>query len=220
MTAMCGPMRLRSYPERVIYDWSPCSVCVGASLRSVYGVWFIPGISSRAHGGPQRRSRRIGLRAERIEPRGLSPAPGLNRFSSLGWCQSPALSRCSRPPGRRAVVSGLPSRSSTAGGRSCTSTAASASAPDAARRDDHRLAPRRPGAAAGRAEARGEAARARRGAAGTCAAASDDGARPGASQRPQRGFRREGVRARQERVSAEIARGYGLEADPDDAIPF
>jgi hypothetical protein len=51
-------------------------------------------------------------------------------------------------------------------------------------------------------------------------APSSAGARPGASQRPQRRFRREGVRARQERVSAEIARGYGLEADPDDAIPF
>jgi hypothetical protein len=52
------------------------------------------------------------------------------------------------------------------------------------------------------------------------AAASDGGARPGASRAPQRRFRREGTRARQERVSAEIARGYGLEADPDDAIPF
>jgi hypothetical protein len=52
------------------------------------------------------------------------------------------------------------------------------------------------------------------------AAPSSAGARPGASQAPQRRFRREGVRARQERVSAEIARGYGLEADPDDAIPF
>ena len=52
------------------------------------------------------------------------------------------------------------------------------------------------------------------------AAASSAGARPRASQRPQRRFRREGARARQERVSAEIARGYGLEADPDDEIPF
>jgi len=48
-------------------------------------------------------------------------------------------------------------------------------------------------------------------------APSSAGARPEASQQLQR---REGVRARQERVSAEIARGYGLEADPDDAIPF
>ena len=49
------------------------------------------------------------------------------------------------------------------------------------------------------------------------AAPSSAGARPEASQRLQR---REGARARQERVSAEIARGYGLEADPDDEIPF
>jgi hypothetical protein len=49
---------------------------------------------------------------------------------------------------------------------------------------------------------------------------SGDGARPWASQSPQRRFRREGARARQERVSAEIARGYGLEADPDDPLPF
>jgi hypothetical protein len=37
---------------------------------------------------------------------------------------------------------------------------------------------------------------------------------------PARRFRREGKAARQERVSAEIARGYGLESDPDDPIPF
>jgi hypothetical protein len=49
------------------------------------------------------------------------------------------------------------------------------------------------------------------------AAASDAGARPGASQRR---YRPEGARARQERVSTEIARGYGLEADPSDEIPF
>jgi hypothetical protein len=59
------------------------------------------------------------------------------------------------------------------------------------------------------------------------AAASSAGARPGASQAgragtttPQRRFRREGARARQERVSGEVARGYGLEADPDDPLPF
>jgi hypothetical protein len=43
------------------------------------------------------------------------------------------------------------------------------------------------------------------------------GARPGG---PGRRFRREGKAARQERVSAEIARGYGLESDPDDPLPF
>jgi hypothetical protein len=52
------------------------------------------------------------------------------------------------------------------------------------------------------------------------AAASDAGARPGAFQAPQRRFRREGAAAQRERVSAEIARGYGLEADPDDPLPF
>jgi hypothetical protein len=49
------------------------------------------------------------------------------------------------------------------------------------------------------------------------AAPSSAGVCPEASQRLQR---REGARARQERVSAEIARGYGLEADPDDPLPF
>jgi hypothetical protein len=52
------------------------------------------------------------------------------------------------------------------------------------------------------------------------AAPSSAGARPDGSQAPQRRFRREGAHARQERVSAQIARGYGLEADPDDPLPF
>jgi hypothetical protein len=45
------------------------------------------------------------------------------------------------------------------------------------------------------------------------------GARPGASQGPQR---REGARARQERVSAEIASGLGVQGDEDlnDPLPF
>jgi len=38
---------------------------------------------------------------------------------------------------------------------------------------------------------------------------------------PVRRFRREGARARQERVSAEIARSYGLgDGDPNDDLPF
>jgi hypothetical protein len=51
------------------------------------------------------------------------------------------------------------------------------------------------------------------------AAPSSAGARPGASQGPQR---REGVRARQERVSAEIASGLGVHSDADlnDEIGF
>jgi hypothetical protein len=52
------------------------------------------------------------------------------------------------------------------------------------------------------------------------AATSGDGARPGASQAPQRRFRREGKAAQRERVSAAIASSYGLEADPDDPLPF
>jgi len=52
------------------------------------------------------------------------------------------------------------------------------------------------------------------------AAPAAAGARPGAPQRPQRRYRPEGVRARQERVSAEIASSYGLEHDPDDPLPF
>jgi hypothetical protein len=52
-------------------------------------------------------------------------------------------------------------------------------------------------------------------------AASDGGARPEASQRPQRRFRPEGKAAQRERVSAEIASSYGLgEGDPDDPLPF
>jgi hypothetical protein len=53
-------------------------------------------------------------------------------------------------------------------------------------------------------------------------APSSAGARPGASQAPQRRYRREGVRARQERVSAEIARGLGVHSDADlnDEIGF
>jgi hypothetical protein len=48
------------------------------------------------------------------------------------------------------------------------------------------------------------------------------GARPGASQGPQRRFRREGAHARQERVSAEIASGLGVQGDEDlnDPLPF
>jgi hypothetical protein len=46
------------------------------------------------------------------------------------------------------------------------------------------------------------------------------GVRPGAPQRPQRRYRPEGKAAQRERVSAEIASSYGLERDPDDAIPF
>jgi hypothetical protein len=50
------------------------------------------------------------------------------------------------------------------------------------------------------------------------AAALSAGAPPAG---PGRRFRREGKAARQERVSAEIARGYGLESDPDDPpLPF
>jgi len=51
------------------------------------------------------------------------------------------------------------------------------------------------------------------------AAPSSAGARPGASQGPQR---REGARARQERVSAEIASGLGVQGDEDlnDPLPF
>jgi hypothetical protein len=49
---------------------------------------------------------------------------------------------------------------------------------------------------------------------------SDAGARPEASQRPQRRYRPEGKAAQRERVSAEIASSYGLEADPDDPLPF
>ena len=54
------------------------------------------------------------------------------------------------------------------------------------------------------------------------AVASSAGARPGASQRPQRRFRREGARARQERVSAAIASGLGVQGDEDlnDPLPF
>jgi hypothetical protein len=37
---------------------------------------------------------------------------------------------------------------------------------------------------------------------------------------PVRRFRREGARARQERVSSEIARSYGLDGDPNDDLPF
>ena len=48
-------------------------------------------------------------------------------------------------------------------------------------------------------------------------APSAAGARPGASGRR---YRPEGARARQERVSAEIASSYGLERDPDDPLPF
>jgi hypothetical protein len=47
------------------------------------------------------------------------------------------------------------------------------------------------------------------------------GARPGGSQPPQRRYRPEGKAAQRERVSAEIASGYGLgEGDPDDPLPF
>jgi hypothetical protein len=48
------------------------------------------------------------------------------------------------------------------------------------------------------------------------------GARPGASQGPQRRFRREGAHARQERVSAAIASGLGVQGDEDlnDPLPF
>jgi hypothetical protein len=54
------------------------------------------------------------------------------------------------------------------------------------------------------------------------AAASADGARPEASQAPQRRYRPEGTKARQERVSAEIARGLGVHSDADlnDEIGF
>jgi hypothetical protein len=52
------------------------------------------------------------------------------------------------------------------------------------------------------------------------AAPAAAGARPGAPQRPQRHYRPEGKAAQRERVSAEIASSYGLEADPDDALPF
>jgi hypothetical protein len=45
-------------------------------------------------------------------------------------------------------------------------------------------------------------------------------ARPDGPQPPQRGYRPEGKAAQRERVSAAIASSYGLEADPDDAIPF
>jgi hypothetical protein len=45
------------------------------------------------------------------------------------------------------------------------------------------------------------------------------GVRPGGLQRPHR---REGARARQERVSAEIAAGLGVQGDEDlnDPVPF
>jgi hypothetical protein len=54
----------------------------------------------------------------------------------------------------------------------------------------------------------------------TSSAASS--ARLGASQGPQRRFRREGARARQERVSAAIASGLGVHSDADlnDPLPF
>jgi hypothetical protein len=43
------------------------------------------------------------------------------------------------------------------------------------------------------------------------------GAAPGDSGRP---YRRESEAARRERVGAETARRYGVEADPDDPLPF
>jgi hypothetical protein len=46
--------------------------------------------------------------------------------------------------------------------------------------------------------------------------------RPDGPQAPQRRFRREGAKARQERVSAEIAAGLGVhgDGDLDDPLPF
>ena len=43
------------------------------------------------------------------------------------------------------------------------------------------------------------------------------GAPPGGPGRP---YRRESEAGRRERVNAAVVSGYGLEADPDDALPF